>query len=122
VLGRQPTRPPAKFVFDDAGRRGMAVDSLVSAGCIVSGATIRRSILFHGVKVAEGSLVEDSVVLPNVNIGRGVTLKRTIIDKRCLVPDGFAAGVDPALDRVRLHVTDRGICLVTPQMLDASIR
>jgi glucose-1-phosphate adenylyltransferase len=122
VLGRQPTRPPAKFVFDDAGRRGMAVDSLVSAGCIVSGATVRRSILFHGVKVADGSLVEDSVVLPNVSIGRGVTLKRTIIDKRCVVPDGFAAGVDPALDRVRLHVTDRGICLVTPQMLDASIR
>jgi glucose-1-phosphate adenylyltransferase len=120
VLGRQPTRPPAKFVFDDAGRRGMAVDSLVSAGCIVSGATVRRSILFHGVKVAEGSLVEDSVVLPNVSIGRDVTLKRTIIDKRCVLPDGFSAGVDPALDRARWHVTEQGICLVTPQMLEAS--
>jgi len=117
VLGRQPTRPPAKFVFDDAGRRGTAVDSLVSGGCIVSGGTVRRSILFNGVKVADASLVEDSVVLPNVSIGRGVTLRRTIIDKRCVLPDGFTAGVDPVLDRARFHVTERGICLVTPQML-----
>jgi glucose-1-phosphate adenylyltransferase len=117
VLGRQPTRPPAKFVFDDADRKGMAVDSLVSAGCIVSGATVRRSILFHGVKVAEGSLVEDSVVLPNVSIGRGVTLRRAIIDKRCVLPDGFTAGIDAAQDRARWHVTERGICLVTPPML-----
>ena len=117
MLGRQPTRPPAKFVFDDVGRRGMAVDSLVSAGCIVSGATVRRSILFHGVQVAEGSVVEDSVVLPNATIGRGVTLHRTIVDKRCVVPDGFSAGVDPERDRARLHVTERGVCLVTPQML-----
>jgi glucose-1-phosphate adenylyltransferase len=120
VLGRQPTRPPAKFVFDDAGRRGTAVDSLVSAGCIVSGAIVRRSILFHGVKIAEGSLVEDSVVLPNATIGRGVTLHRTIIDKRCVVPDGFSAGVNPERDRARLHVTERGICLVTPDMLGQS--
>jgi glucose-1-phosphate adenylyltransferase len=108
-------------VFDDAGRRGMAVDSLVSAGCIVSGATVRRSILFHGVKVAEGSLVEDSVVLPNVSIGRDVSLKRTIVDKRCTLPDGFSAGLDPALDRARFHVTEQGICLVTPQMLEANM-
>lgn len=114
VLGRQSTRPPAKFVFDDAGRRGMAVDSLVSGGCIVSGATIRRSILFNGVLVAEGSLVEDSVVLSNVGIGRGVVLRRTIIDRRCVLPDGFKAGVDPVHDRARFHVTERGICLVTP--------
>jgi len=117
VLGRQSTRPPAKFVFDDVGRRGMAVDSLVSGGCIVSGATIRRSILFNGVLVAEGSLVEDSVVLSNVGIGRGVVLRRTIIDRRCVLPDGFTAGVDPVQDSARFHVTDRGICLVTPDML-----
>ena len=120
VLGRQPTRPPAKFVFDDAGRRGTAVDSLVSGGCIVSGGTVRRSILFNGVKVADASLVEDSVVLPNVSIGRGVTLRRTIIDKRCVLPDGFTAGVDPVQDRARFHVTERGICLITPQMLGDS--
>ena len=117
MLGRQVSRPPAKFVFDDAGRRGMAVDSLVSAGCIVSGATVRRSILFYNVRVGEGSLVEDSVVLPNVTIGRGVTLRRTVIDKHCVLPDGFQAGLDPVQDRIRFHVSERGITLVTPAML-----
>jgi len=119
VLGRQPTRPPAKFVFDDPGRRGMAVDSLVSGGCIVSGATVRRSILFNGVTVADGSLVEDAVVLSNVSIGRNVVLRRVIVDRRCVLPDGFTAGVDLARDRQRFHVTERGICLVTPDMLAA---
>ena len=117
MLGRQLHRPPAKFVFDDASRRGMAVDSLVSAGCIVSGATVRRSILFYNVRVGEGSLVEDSVVLPNVTIGRGVTLRRTVIDKHCVLPDGFQAGLDPVQDRARFHVSERGITLVTPAML-----
>lgn len=117
VLGRQPTRPPAKFVFDDTGRRGMAIDSLVSGGCIVSGATVRRSILFDGVRVAEGSLVEDAVVLPGVRIGRDAVLRRAIVDKGCVLPDGFCAGVDPVRDRARFHVTERGICLVTQGML-----
>ncbi|OGA97634.1 MAG: glucose-1-phosphate adenylyltransferase [Burkholderiales bacterium RIFCSPHIGHO2_12_FULL_69_20] len=117
VLGRQATRPPAKFVFDDTGRRGMAVDSLVSGGCIVSGAIVRRSILFNGVTVSDGSRVEDSVVLSNVSIGRNVVVRRAIIDKRCVLPDGFTAGIDPARDRARFHVTERGICLVTPSML-----
>jgi glucose-1-phosphate adenylyltransferase len=117
MLGRQPHRPPAKFVFDDAGRRGAAVDSLVSGGCIVSGATVRRSLLFYNDHVAEGSLVEDSVVLPNVTLGRGVTLRRAIVDKYCVLPDGFQAGVDPAQDRARFHVTDSGITLITPGML-----
>jgi glucose-1-phosphate adenylyltransferase len=117
MLGRQPHRPPAKFVFDDAGRRGMAVDSLVSGGCIVSGASVRRSILFYNSRVGEGSVVEDSVVLPNVTIGRGVTLRRAIVDKHCALPDGFSAGIDAAHDRARFHVTERGITLVTPEML-----
>ncbi len=117
MLGRQPHRPPAKFVFDDAGRRGVAVDSLVSDGCIVSGALVRRSILFYGARAGEGSVVEDSVVLPNVSIGRGVTLRRTIVDKLCVLPDGFQAGLDPVKDRARFNVTERGIVLVTPEML-----
>ncbi len=117
VLGRQPNRPPAKFVFDDAGRRGMAVDSLVSGGCIVSGAVVRRSILFHGVRVSDGSLLEDAVVLPDVVIGRRVTLRRAIVDQGCVLPDGFTVGVDAAQDRARFHVTERGICLVTQDLL-----
>ncbi|MBK7264035.1 MAG: glucose-1-phosphate adenylyltransferase [Rubrivivax sp.] len=111
--------PPAKFVFDYDSRRGMAVDSLVSGGCIVSGATVRRSILFSKVRVAEGSLVEDAVVLPNVRIGRDVTLRRAIVDKGCVLPDGFSAGVDIEHDRRRFHVSERGIVLITPDMLDA---
>jgi glucose-1-phosphate adenylyltransferase len=117
MLGRQPHRPPAKFVFDDPGRRGMAVDSLVSGGCIVSGASLRRSSLFYNCRAGDGSVIEDSVVLPNVTIGRGVTLRRTIIDKHCRLPDGFSAGIDPEFDRTRFHVTDRGVTLITPEML-----
>ena len=117
MLGRQPHQPPAKFVFDEAKRRGIAIDSLVSGGCIVSGATVRRSILFSGAHVAEGSLIEDCVVLPEVRIGRGVQLRRTIVDKLCVLPDGLHAGFDPARDRARFHVTERGITLITPDML-----
>ena len=119
MLGRQPHRPPAKFVFDDAGRRGCAVDALVSDGCIVSGALIRRSILFYSTRVAEGSRIEDSVVLPNASIGRNVTLRRVIVDKGCVLPDGLQAGLDPDQDRKRFNVTERGIVLITPEMLGA---
>ncbi len=95
----------------------MAIDSLVAGGCIVSGATVRRSILFSKVRVAEGSLVEDSLLLPEVDVGRGVTLKRVVIDKRCRIPDGFTAGVDRDADKARFHVTERGVTLITQSML-----
>jgi glucose-1-phosphate adenylyltransferase len=96
----------------------MAVDSLVSGGCVVSGAVVRRSVLFTKVRVEEGSLVEDSVVLPNVVIGRHVRLAHAVIDKDCRLPDGFQAGLDSHADRARgLHVTPGGITLVTAQML-----
>jgi glucose-1-phosphate adenylyltransferase len=110
--------PPAKFVFDnDDGRRSVVVDSIVSSGCIVSGATVRRSILFTKVRVGERSLVEDSVVLGDVIIGRGVTLRRVIVDEGCVIPDGFKAGVYPDEDKAHFHVTARGITLITPEML-----
>ena len=80
---------------------------------------MRRSILFHSVTLSDRSLVEDSVILPNVKIGRHVTVRRCIIDKRCVLSDGFSVGVDPAQDRTRFHVTERGVCLVTPAMLRA---
>ncbi len=114
---RQPSRPPAKFVFDEAGRRGCAIDSLVSGGCIVSGAEVRRSLLFHGVHVDEGSVIEDSVVLPQVRVGRGVCLRRAIVDRLCVLPDGLQVGFDAAADRARFRISERGIALVTPAML-----
>lgn len=117
MLGRQPHRPPAKFVFNEPHRRGVAIDSLVSAGCIVSGALVRSSILFYGVRVGEHSVVEESVVLPNVTIGQHVHLRRAIIDKHCVLPDGFSAGLHPEQDRKRFTVTERGITLVTRDML-----
>nr|HMS79685.1 glucose-1-phosphate adenylyltransferase [Burkholderiaceae bacterium] len=117
ILSLQPQLPPAKFVFDEDARRGTALNALVSSGCIVSGATVRRSALFSKVRVGDGSLIEDSVVLPNVVIGRGVVLRRAIVDKRCVLPDGFTAGVNPDEDRARFHVTERGVVLITEEML-----
>jgi len=113
----QSQSPPAKFAFDDDGRRGMAVDSLIAGGCIVSGAEVRRSVIFFNTHVETGSYIEDSVILPKVTIGKNCTIKRTIIDKGTLIPDGFEAGVDLEKDRERFLVTDEGIVLVTPGML-----
>ena len=117
VLSLQRQLAPAKFVFDDAGRRGMATDSVVCSGCIVSGATVRRSLLGFKVRVEEDSLIEESVILPNVRIGRGVTLRRCVVDKDCHLPDGFSAGMNHAHDATRFHVTEHGITLITPDML-----
>ena len=108
--------PPAKFVFDDEGRRGQAIDSLVASGCIVSGASVRRSLLFSKVRVDDGSVVEDSLVLPHAVIGRRVVLRRAIVGERCVLPDDTRIGVDPEADRARYTVTDRGVTLVTRGM------
>lgn len=113
----QEQLPPAKFVFDDAERRGIAVDSVVSGGCIVSGATVRRSMLFSSVHVHSWATIEDTVILPLVDVGRHAVLKRCVIDKRCRIPEGMQIGVDPEEDRKRFHVSPRGITLVTPTML-----
>ncbi len=113
----QAQLPPAKFVFDDEDRRGMAVDSLVSGGDIISGALVRRSLLFSNVRVNSYSVVEDSVVLPNVYVGRYCEIRRAIIDKGCHLPDGTIIGKDPVVDATRFHVTENGITLVTPEML-----
>lgn len=113
----QEQRPPAKFVFDDNTRRGSAVDSTVSGGCIISGASVRHSMLFSGVQVHSYSLVEDSVVLPNVQIERNCVVKKCILDRDCHLPEGTQIGVNPEEDRKRFHVTDSGITLVTTAML-----
>jgi len=109
--------PPAKFVFNDENRRGMAVDSMVSGGCIISGSTVRHSLLFSNVKVNSYSTVEDSVILPDVTIARRCKIKKAIIDKGCNIPRGTEIGVDLAKDRDRFYVSPGGVVLVTPDML-----
>ena len=109
--------PPAKFVFDDDDRRGMAVDSMVSGGCIISGATVRHSLLFSEVKVHSHSLVEDSVILPEVKIKRDCRITKTVIDRGCHIPEGTVIGEDPEADAERFFVSPGGVVLVTPDML-----
>jgi glucose-1-phosphate adenylyltransferase len=117
----QEQLPPAKFVFDDADRRGMAIDSMVSGDCIISGATVKRSLLFSSVRVEDRSVVEDAVILPKVRIGRNVVIRRAIIDKRCRIPDGMQIGVNRDEDARRFHVTEKGVTLVTPEMLGQQV-
>ncbi|MBK7793308.1 MAG: glucose-1-phosphate adenylyltransferase [Betaproteobacteria bacterium] len=121
IWTHQEQLPPAKFVFDDDGRRGTALDSIVGSGCIVSGSTVRRSLLFSKVRVHSYCAIEDSVILPNVEIGRHVRLRRTIVDKHCRLPAGLVVGIDPAADRRRFHVTDGGVTLIIPEMLGQRI-
>jgi glucose-1-phosphate adenylyltransferase len=109
--------PPAKFVLDDDGRRGMAVNSMVSGGCIISGATVRGSLLFSDVRVDEHSSVEGAVILPHVEIGRDCHVRHAIIDEGCQIPDGTRIGFDPVADARRFHVTEKGVVLATSDML-----
>ncbi|MEX0617369.1 MAG: glucose-1-phosphate adenylyltransferase [Pseudohongiellaceae bacterium] len=113
----QEQNPPAKFVFDENTRRGMAVDSMVSSGCIISGASVRHSLLFSNVTVNAGSTIEDSVILPNVKIGKNCRITKAIIDKGAELPDGTIIGSNQTQDAERFYVTPEGIVLVTPDML-----
>ena len=114
----QEQLPPAKFVFDDDGRRGCAVDSLVSGGCIISGALVRRSVLFSRVRVHSYASVEESVILPEVDIGRGCELHKVVVDNGCVIPPGMKIGVDAADDTRRFFRTPSGVVLVTRAMLE----
>jgi len=117
IWTHQEQLPPAKFVFDLEDRRGAAVDSMVSGGCIVSGSTLRNSILFSNVRIHSYCDIREAVVLPEVEIGRGASLKRVVVDQGCVIPPGLVVGQDPEADRRRFHVTERGITLITPAML-----
>ncbi len=104
--------PPAKFTFDDEDRRGHAIDSIVSGGCILAGGEVRNSVLGRHVRVHSGAVVEDSVILDNCDIGQGARLRRTILDKNVRVPDGAAIGYDLDQDKRLYHVTEGGIVVV----------
>ncbi len=121
IWTHQEQLPPAKFVFDDENRRGQAIDSMVSGGCIISGGTVRRSLLYSNVQVRSFSNVEDSVILPNVDIGRNAQLRRVVIEKNCIIPEGLSVGFDAVEDSKRFHVTDRGVTLITPEMLGQQV-
>jgi glucose-1-phosphate adenylyltransferase len=113
ILTSSPALPPAKFVFDEPGRIGSAVESLVSQGVIVSGGTARRSILSPGVHIHSGAEVSGSVLMHGVVVGHNSVVRNAILDKNVIVADGIELGVDPAADRARGYtVTDNGIVVV----------
>ena len=114
----QSQLPPAKFVHNQDDRRGMAIESMVSGGCIISGAVF-RSVLFSSVRVHSYASVEWSVLLPLVEVGRGVRLKRVVVDRGCVLPDGMVIGENAEDDARRFYRTDNGITLVTQEMLSA---
>jgi glucose-1-phosphate adenylyltransferase len=113
----QVQQPPAKFILDEDGRRGTAINSMVSGGCIISGAIVHNSLLFSNVRVNERSSIDRSVILPNVEIGMRCAIRGAIVDEGCEIPDGMQIGVDRAADVQRFDVTEKGVVLVTPDML-----
>jgi len=117
ILTYQEQLPPAKFVFNQDGRRGMALDSLVSGGCIISGATIENSLLFSRCRVNSYCKLQEAVLLPEVVVGRHARLTRVVIDHGCRIPEGMVIGEDSVEDAKRFERTDNGVTLVTPEML-----
>ena len=110
--------PPAKFVHDEAGRRGEAISSLVSGNCIISGSHVNRSLLFTSVLTRSYSQVEESVLLPWSDVGRGARLRKVVLDRGVKIPAGLVVGEDPELDARRFRRTDKGVCLITQPMID----
>jgi glucose-1-phosphate adenylyltransferase len=111
--------PPAKFVHDEEDRRGKAVSSLVSGGCIVSGSKLKQTLLFTGVRVHSYSHIEGGVILPYAEIGQHVRLKNVVVDRGVHIPDGLVVGEDPELDARRFRRTESGICLITTPMINS---
>jgi len=113
---------PAKFVHDQPGRRGMAVSSLVSGGCIISGSSLKRSLLFTGVHVNSYSTLDHAVILPEVDVGRSVRLTNVVVDRGVRIPAGLVVGEDAELDSQRFRRTEQGVCLITQPMIDRLAR
>jgi glucose-1-phosphate adenylyltransferase len=112
ILTWPEPRPPAKFVFDDDDRRGQALDSMVCAGVVISGATVRRSVLSPGVHLHSFAEVDDSVLFQDVDVGRQAIVRRAIVDKNVRIAPGARIGVDPKADRARFHISDGGIVVI----------
>jgi glucose-1-phosphate adenylyltransferase len=110
--------PPAKFVHDVDDRRGQAISSLVSGGCIISGASLKRSLLFTRVHMHSFSSIENTVVMPDVDVGRGARLRNVIVDRGVRIPEGLVVGEDPIADGKRFRRTELGVTLITQAMLD----
>ncbi len=121
IMTYQHQLPPAKFVFNDKDRRGMAVDSLVSAGCIVSGGKLKRAVLFNNVRVNSYSSIKSSVILPNATIGRNCHIKNAIIDRDCEIPENTRIGYDREQDAKRFFISEKGIVLVSAEMLNKEL-
>lgn len=117
----QAQTPPAKFIFDNDDRRGMAVDSMISGGCIISGSEVRHSLLFSNVRVNSYSKIKDSVILPEVNIGRYCQITKAVIDRGCHIPANTVIGENLEEDQKRFYVSEEGVVLVTPDALDQKI-
>ena len=117
----QEQLPPAKFIFDDEERRGMALDSMVSGGCVISGAVVRHSLLFSNVRVNSYTELQDVVALPDVSFGRDCRITKAIIDKGCELPEGTIIGEDAEEDAKQFYVSPNGVVLVTPEMLGQEI-
>ncbi len=115
----QQQLPPAKFVFDDEDRRGVAIDSMVSGGCIVSGAQVSRSLLFSSVRLNSFARTHEAVLLPEVEVGRYARLSKVVVDRGCRIPDGLVVGEDPELDAQRFFRSDGGVVLISGEMLAA---
>jgi glucose-1-phosphate adenylyltransferase len=113
--------PPAKFVHADDGRRGEAVSSLVSGDCIISGSSIHRSLIFTGTRAHSYSMLDQAVILPHCEIGRGARLSKVVVDRGVVIPDGLVVGEDAELDAQRFRRTDSGVVLVTKSMIDRLI-
>ncbi len=118
IFTYQEQLPPAKFVFDDDGRRGMAIDSMVSAGCITSGSVVRRSLLFNKVRIHSYCEVTDAVILPEVEVNRNARLTKVVVDRGCVIPAGLVVGENAKEDARRFYRSENGVVLITQEMLD----
>lgn len=110
--------PPAKFVHNDPGRRGEAISSLVGGGCIISGASVNRSLIATGAHIHSYAEIDHAVIMPYVDIGRSVRLKNVVVDRGVRIPEGLVVGEDPDRDAQRFRRTERGVCLITQPMID----